>query len=1022
MRRSSAPLVLLSLLALLHAPVAHAARLVIVHANDTHGHALPYGDDDDLAGMARLATVVKQAKAADANTLFLNAGDTFEGTLFFNAGHGEFDFQLMEMMGCDAMAVGNHDFAIGTQNLFNALTASGATFPYFAANIDLNGVSQVLDPLVTGNYTGGVPDGQPYAVKTMPNGLKVGMFGMVTSETANLEPSTQVDGVSFFSMATSPSVIQIAQGIVDTLRNTENVDIVVMINHFGLNQGQGSASLEDDTKMAQGVTGIDVIVGGHDHVARPQVTMVNNTICVYAGAYTRFAGTLDLDVTGGVVTVNGYGLQELNRTVPQDAVIAAAIDGFKSQVEAQYPGAYSDVVVRNQSFMDGATDSESGVGNMITDSYRAATGTQIGIDFNGSIRFDGFRGPMYPADVFNILSLDYDVALGGVIPLTAIDVFGTVPNTAPLAGARNQPVLKAMLELLISDFLRGNVPSAGYAQMSGVEFEYDPIQPDFSRISNILIGGQPFNPTSTYTASTSENIAGFLPFVDTLFDLTAQPNSLETNSQPTSVEPWQALTALLDSIGRNTCPQNAAVGRARTVQEDLALMDDCGADVEPRSWQPGGSVTVTAEVINLGMTASTATTLEVYYEESPLDPVPNLILAGTATVPSVPAFSGTPGRATASMTFTVPATLPAGTYPVQLSILTSGNEQITDNNVVDIVMPPRGNIITGLGSGPAQGSEVRIFDADGAQACSFQAYGTGQLGVDVAAGDIDGVAPGRDEALTAPGPGPIFGPHIRAWSVSACPATPINKVNFYAYGTLRYGARINAGDVDGDGVDEIVTGAGRGAVFGPHFRGWNYDGTGITVIAKINFFAYGTLKYGVEPATGELDRDGYYELLTAPGPGSVFGHQVRGFNYDGTAVSSIGKVNFFASTSQYGGTIAASDIDGDGYDEIATGQGAGATNPSTVYLFDYDGAAVTTAGSLAPFTSLWGANVGPAERDGLPWGELLAAPGPDPAANADVKSNRAILRDTSTLPEVLSFTAYTATPYGANVHGGRFGY
>ena len=122
----------------------------------------------------------------------------------------------------------------------------------------------------------------------------------------------------------------------------------------------------------------------------------------------------------------------------------------------------------------------------------------------------------------------------------------------------------------------------------------------------------------------------------------------------------------------------------------------------------------------------------------------------------------------------------------------------------------------GLGFAPGQvTTRVRIYDGTGAPtAVDFQAYGSANWGTNVSAGAID--ADGIDEILTGPGPGDIYGPHVRAWHEDGSPAP---KVNFYAYFTLRFGVNVTTGDVDMDGFDEIVTGAGPGAVFGPHVRG-----------------------------------------------------------------------------------------------------------------------------------------------------------------------------------------------------------
>jgi predicted GH43/DUF377 family glycosyl hydrolase len=248
-------------------------------------------------------------------------------------------------------------------------------------------------------------------------------------------------------------------------------------------------------------------------------------------------------------------------------------------------------------------------------------------------------------------------------------------------------------------------------------------------------------------------------------------------------------------------------------------------------------------------------------------------------------------------------------------------------------------ILTGAGPGDIYGPHVRGFLPDGTPVAglSFLAYGTNRFGVNVAAGDLDG--DGYDEIITGAGPGDVFGPHVRAFDFDGGPpVSPVPGVSYFAYGTLKYGVNVTAGDLDGDGYDEIVTGAGPGDVFGPHVRGWNVDGGTAAAIPGISFFAYGTLKYGVDVAAGDLDGDGLAEIITAPGPSGLFGAHIRGWNVDGS-VSPMPGFSFFAwpaDQSTYGARIfAGSDLDGDGRDDLVTGAGPDpqAGTPVSVYRY-----------------------------------------------------------------------------------------
>ena len=150
-------------------------------------------------------------------------------------------------------------------------------------------------------------------------------------------------------------------------------------------------------------------------------------------------------------------------------------------------------------------------------------------------------------------------------------------------------------------------------------------------------------------------------------------------------------------------------------------------------------------------------------------------------------------------------------------------------------------MVSGPGPGPDNPTLARVFDpaSPGTVQAEWTCYGVQKYGVNVACGDISGDL--QDELISGAGPGEVFGPHVRGFDALGAPLT---GVSFVAYGTKNYGVNVSAGDIDGDGYDEIITGAGPGAVFGPHVRGWNVDNGEAEPISGVSYFAYGTLKWG----------------------------------------------------------------------------------------------------------------------------------------------------------------------------------
>ncbi|MFN7975355.1 MAG: hypothetical protein U0166_23880 [Acidobacteriota bacterium] len=113
------------------------------------------------------------------------------------------------------------------------------------------------------------------------------------------------------------------------------------------------------------------------------------------------------------------------------------------------------------------------------------------------------------------------------------------------------------------------------------------------------------------------------------------------------------------------------------------------------------------------------------------------------------------------------------------------------------------NWVCGKGLAAVNDNEVRVLDTAGARS-DWLAYAAGQWGTNVTSGDLDG--DGRDDAITGPGPGPVYGPQVKGFRPSGA---AIAKVNFYAYGTLKYGVNVAGANMDADRFGEMITAPGR---------------------------------------------------------------------------------------------------------------------------------------------------------------------------------------------------------------------
>ncbi|MBX7104188.1 MAG: FG-GAP-like repeat-containing protein [Gemmataceae bacterium] len=254
-------------------------------------------------------------------------------------------------------------------------------------------------------------------------------------------------------------------------------------------------------------------------------------------------------------------------------------------------------------------------------------------------------------------------------------------------------------------------------------------------------------------------------------------------------------------------------------------------------------------------------------------------------------------QAAGTFTFTVTATdsskIPGGPFHV--------DQQYTIN-VSPVVMPGSVTIVAGAGEGG--GPHVRVFNADGSVRLSFFAYDAAfRGGVHVASADITG--DGIDDIITGPGAG--GGPHVRVFDGT----TGKLVREFFAYNAGFFGGVFVAGaDVDGDGRADIVTGAGASG--GPHVKVFS----GATGLELRSFFAYAAgFAGGVTVAAGDVDGDGKADIITGAGPGG--GPHVEVFSGKNGAMLR----SFFAYSASFTGgvSVAAGDVDGDGKSDVIAG-------------------------------------------------------------------------------------------------------
>jgi hypothetical protein len=281
-----------------------------------------------------------------------------------------------------------------------------------------------------------------------------------------------------------------------------------------------------------------------------------------------------------------------------------------------------------------------------------------------------------------------------------------------------------------------------------------------------------------------------------------------------------------------------------------------------------------------------------------------------------------------------------GSYTFQFTGLTAaGSDNMALIDDVRVVGSAQGRrTVVGAGAGAPM---VDIYNSDGSLSQSFQAYdSTFTGGVRVASGDVNG--DGTNDVITAPGAG--GGPDVKVYDG----VTGALIRDFYAYApTFAGGVWVAAADVTGDGLADIITGAGAGG--GPHVK--VFDGATGALVRE--FFAYdASFTGGVTVAAADVNGDGVADIVTGAGAGG--GPHVKVF--DGATGALVKSFFAYDATFTGGVFVTAGDVTGDGRADIITGAGAG--GGPHVKVFNADTGAVELSFFAYPSTFTGGVHVG----------------------------------------------------------------
>ncbi|AUQ74684.1 bifunctional metallophosphatase/5'-nucleotidase [Phaeobacter piscinae] len=453
-------------------------KLTILHTNDFHSRFEPIskydsgcreGDNAEgkcFGGSARLVTALADARARSNNSILVDGGDQFQGSLYYTYYKGKVAAEMMNKLGYDGMTVGNHEFDDGPEVLRGFMDS--VQFPVLMSNADVSGEPALADVLKKSTVI-------------ERGGEKIGLIGLTPEDTPDL--ASPGKNITF----TNP--VDAVQGEVDRL-TAEGVNKIIVLSHSGY---------AVDQRVAAGTTGVDVIVGGHsntylsntsDKAAGPYPTTVNDVAIVQAYAYGKFLGELNVtfDDAGNVVEAVGEPLimdgtvTEDEGTVARIAELAKPLDEIRNKVVAESAEAVDGD--RNNCRVQ-----ECQMGNLVADAMLDRVkdqGVSIAIANSGGIRASLEPGEVTMGEVLTVLPFQNTLS---TFEITGEEVIAALENGVSQV-----------------EEIKGRFP-----QVAGLKFTWDPtVAPNEGRIQDVMVGEgdsfAPIDPAKTYVVVTNNYV------------------------------------------------------------------------------------------------------------------------------------------------------------------------------------------------------------------------------------------------------------------------------------------------------------------------------------------------------------------------------------------------------------------------------------------------------------------------------------------------------------------------------------
>lgn len=489
-------------------------KVRILHTNDHHARIEPVLDSNNAplhGGVARRATLFesqRQSAGAELDVVLLDAGDVFQGTLYFNQYNGLADLEFYKAMQYQAITIGNHEFDKGAQTLVDFIDK--AADPSFTPTVNPSGsvAAAVAIPVISANIN--TTATSPLHGKIVKNtiitlskgaaaGKKIGIFGLTPPDTGIL--SNVGEGVTFVGDpnpdAANTELVALINAQVTELKN-QGANAVIALTHIGYALDQA---------LAAKTAGIGLFLGGHSHTPlgpqpnkqgeypTPVTNSAGDNVPVLTDwEWGRWLGVFDVgfDDQGRVSELTGTPIEVIaNATktgyIEPNAAIETRINtDYKPPLDALRQQKVGETQVQLDGARANVRSRETNLGSLIADILLQKTrtdGADVAITNGGGIRANINVG---------------DVTVGGVLEVLP---FGNTIALTTLTGAQ----LLAALENGVSQVELG---AGRFPQVAGLRFTYTPNYPANSRVLKVEIQQSngsfvALDPTASYRVATN---------------------------------------------------------------------------------------------------------------------------------------------------------------------------------------------------------------------------------------------------------------------------------------------------------------------------------------------------------------------------------------------------------------------------------------------------------------------------------------------------------------------------------------